>query len=729
MRRIYSLNRNWLFRRSAIAGADSPGFDETGFRKVTLPHTNVELPWHSFDDKAYEFVSTYRRHFHAPAAWRNKRVFVDFAGVMTASKVTFNGHRFPEYRGGYTPFSFELTPHLKLEADNVLAVTVDSTERADIPPFGGAIDYLTFGGIYREVALRVTPQTHLANIFAKPVRVMSPDPGLVVRCYLDGPIAKPVTVTAELRDGGRVLKSATAAATAAAPYYDVVLQGLGNIDLWSLEHPRLYQVTARLDNGDALSTRVGFRQATFTDKGFFLNGEHVKLRGLNRHQTYPYVGGAMPARVQARDALILRKELKCNIVRTSHYPQSTAFLDACDELGLLVLEEIPGWQTIGDEDWQKLAVDNVDRMIRRDWNHPSIVLWGVRINESPDSHDFYVRTNEAAHSLDDSRQTGGIRNNYASELLEDVFTMNDFGFPLREPNHPLYLNTEFNGHMFPTKRFDAVEHVAEHVLRHARVHDQLAGDDRFAGGIAWCAFDYATHSYFGSGDRICYHGVSDIFRIPKPAAGFYKSQCEPEEEVVIEPGFYYAWGDRAGGNGPGVVPICSNCDHLKIFCAGKFHSEIDPDRATFPHLEHPPFMAKLNNLGFRGWGDLIVEGYVKDKLVGTRVLGSRGIDDRLLVKPDDTELDGDGRDATRVVLAVTGVQGDLRPFATGAIELTLTGPGEILGENPFALAGGAGAVWVRSKEGSGIVKLEARHQYLGKQTVEIKVRAVDPELV
>ena len=729
MRRVYSLNRNWLFRRSAVPGADSPGFDEGGFRRVTIPHTNVELPWHGFDEKSYQFVSTYRRHFRAPAAWKGKRVFVDFAGVMTASKVGINGHPFPEYRGGYTPFSFELTPYLKYDADNLLTVTVDSTERQDIPPFGSAIDYLTFGGIYREVALRVTPRTCFANVFAKPVRVTSPDPGLVARCYLDGPVEKPMTLTVELRDGGRVVKSATATVTATAPYYDVVLEGLGAIEKWGLAHPKLYQVVARLDNGDSFSTRVGFREAVFGGKGFFLNGEHIKLRGLNRHQTYPYVGGAMPARVQARDARILRQELKCNIVRTSHYPQSPAFLDACDELGLLVLEELPGWQTIGDAEWKDLSVDNVDRMIRRDWNHPSIVLWGVRINESPDDHDFYTRTNAAAHSLDDTRQTCGIRNNYNSELLEDVFTMNDFGFPLRPPNHPAYLNTEFNGHMFSTKRFDNVSHVAEHVLRHARVHNQLAGDDGYSGGIAWCAFDYATHGNFGSGDHICYHGVSDIFRIPKPAAGFYKSQCDPAEEVVIEPGFFYSWGDRGSGNGPGVVPICSNCDRLKLFYGGKFHSEIEPDRETYPHLAHPPFMAKLTDLEFRAWGDLIIEGYLDGKLAATRVLSGSGTDDVLVVKPDDTDLDGDGRDATRVVLAVTSQRGELRPFATGAIQLALTGPGEIVGENPFSLAGGAGAVWVRSREGAGIVKLEARHQYLGKQTVEIRVRAVDAELV
>jgi len=729
LRRVYSLNRNWLFHNQVAAGAEGPGFNDSGYQRVTLPHTNIELPWHSFDDKAYEFVSSYRRHFRAPASWSGKRVLVDFGGVMTAAKVAINGHSFEEYRGGYTPFSFELTPHLKLGADNLLAVAVDSTERADIPPFGGSIDYLTFGGIYRDVELRVVPQTFLANVFAKPVRVLSKDRALEVRCYLDGPVEKPITLTVELHDGDRLLKSATATVRSQAEHHDVTLSDLGDLVPWDLATPKLYRVTARLDNGDAFSTRVGFREARFTEKGFYLNGQHVKLRGLNRHQTYPYTGGAMPARVQARDALVLRRELKCNIVRTSHYPQSPAFLDACDESGLLVLEEIPGWQHIGENAWQDLSVDNVSRMIRRDWNHPSIVLWGVRINESADDHAFYTRTNEAARVLDDSRQTGGIRNRYDSELLEDVFTMNDFGFPLRPPNHPAYLNTEFNGHMYSTKRFDNVERVAEHVTRHARVHDQLASDDRYAGGIAWCAFDYASHRYFGSGDRICYHGVSDIFRLPKPAAGFYKSQCEPEEEVVIEPGFYYAWGDKPAGNGPGVVPICSNCDHLKIYYDGKLLLEADPDRKTWPHLKHPPFTVALNRLSFGSWGDLKIEGYIDGKLVGSKTLSAGGTDDRLVVKPDDAELDGDGRDATRVVLAVTDVYGNLRPFATGAIQLAVTGPGEIVGENPFSLSGGAGAVWVKAKEGAGTIRLEARHQYLGKQTVELQVRRVEREWV
>ena len=268
LRRVYSLNRNWLFGGKMTPGADAPAFDDSKFQRVTLPHTNVELPWHSFDDKAYEFVSIYRRHFRAPAAWKGKRVFADFGGVMTASKVTVNGHHFEEYRGGYTPFSFELTPHLKFGADNLLAVEVDSTERPDIPPFGGSIDYLTFGGIYRDVELRVVPQTHLAGVFAKPVRVLANDRAVVVRCYLDGPVDKPIVITAELRDGDRVVKTASATVNAPAEYHDVTIENLGDIQLWDLGRPKLYQVTARLDNGDAYTTRDRIPGSAFHRQGF-----------------------------------------------------------------------------------------------------------------------------------------------------------------------------------------------------------------------------------------------------------------------------------------------------------------------------------------------------------------------------------------------------------------------------------------------------------------------------
>ena len=736
-RLVLPLNRNWRYSRVVTEGAHARDFDDSGFERIVIPHTNVQLPWHSFDEKSYEFVSSYRRRFKLPPAARGRRVFVDFEGAMTASTVWLNGVRLGQYKGGYTPFSFDLTPHVDFAGDNVLAVDVDSSERPDIPPFGYQIDYLTFGGIYREVSLRIVPANFIENVFAKPKDVLTEHPSLDVDCSIQHlePSRESLRLQVVLRDRDRVveksfqnLPASTFTAETLTP--TIHFPKLSSIKLWDLAHPNLYQVDVLLWQGprlvDQVARSIGFREAQFSEHGFELNGKVIKLRGLDRHQTFPFVGQAMPARVQRRDAQILRNKLKCNIVRTSHYPQSRHFLDACDEIGLLVLEEIPGWQHVGDEAWKQISIDNVGRMIRRDCNHPSIILWGVRINESKDDHDFYTRTNALAHQLDPTRPTGGIRYFQESEFLEDVFTMNDFGFPLKPPNHPRYLNTEFVGHTYPTKTIDNVERLTEHTLRHARIHNQLASNPQYAGGLGWCAFDYNTHGDFGSGDRICYHGVTDIFREPKPAAGFYKSQCDPAEEVVLEPAFHWARGDESIGFTQAVV--CSNCDHLKFYIAEKFVAEADPNRTEFAHLRYPPFMVDLGKV-VNHWGDLRIEGYLQGKQVIAKTYSGKGIDQKFTLLPDDTTLIADGADSTRVVLRVSDEFDAIRPFASDAIKLELEGPADIIGDSPFALVGGTGAVWIRAQEQAGTVRLTATHPVLGKQQAEFEIAAAAPETV
>jgi beta-galactosidase len=767
-RSVFPINRNWRFHPGKVEGAHLPGFNDAAFEKVVIPHTNVRLPWHSFDEKDYQFISTYRRRIKFPLAAHGKRVFVDFEGAMTASTVWINGKPLGEYKGGFTPFSFELTPHLSFTAENVLVVQLDSTERADIPPFGHEIDYLTFGGIYREVSLRIVSPVYIDNIFARPTGALSSHPSLEVDCFLAGSLGNgSLSLEVELRDEDKTIARgvqpvanrvaadpnasmdpvfsapvhASTETSADPARHTVSLTNLGPIKLWDLRQPTLYNVYVRLlEDGKVIdqdSRRIGFREAIFTDHGFSLNGRIVKLRGLDRHQTFPFIGQAMPVRVQRRDADILRKSLHCNIVRTSHYPQSRHFLDRCDEIGLLVLEEIPGWQHIGPEPWKQIAIDNVGRMIRRDWNHPSIILWGVRINESSDDHDFYSRTNALAHALDFTRQTGGIRNNRRSELIEDVFTINDFGFPLAEPNHPLYLNTEFVGHTYPAKTTDDDERHREHTLRHARIHNQLASDPRYAGGIGWCAFDYNTHSNFGAGDHICYHGVTDIFRELKPAGGFYKSQCDPDEEIVLEPAFHWARGDEPIGMTK--VVVCSNCDQLKFYLREdsiesnpwKLIADLAPERTEFNHLPYPPFILDLHKPEFKQggfhWGDLRIDGFIKDQQAISRSFSGRGVDTKFTILPDDTTLLADGADATRVVFRVTDQFDAIRPYANDPVIFTLEGPAEIIGNNPFSLIGGTGAIWIRAKEVVGTARLSAKHPRLGSRTVEFKLHPAPAE--
>jgi beta-galactosidase len=726
-RLLLPLNQDWRFSKHVPDGFEQPRFDDSGFEPICLPHTNLKLPWHSFDEKSYQFVSAYRRHFCLPPDTRGKYVFVDFEGVMTASTVWINGQKLGEYRGGYTPFSFDLTSHVDWNGENVLAVAVDSSERPDIPPFGGKIDYLTFGGIYREVSLRIVPPTFIENIFAKSKNVLT-NPSVEVQCFVTTLKAteERLTLEAALHDGSQILARTELAlpalkTTSEATPHSLQLSGLANITLWQLDQPHLYTLIVRLRKGseivDESSSKLGFREAAFTDDGFTLNGRAIKLRGLNGHQTFPFVGQAMPKRVQRRDAIILKRELKCNIVRTSHYPQSRHFLDCCDEIGLLVLEEIPGWQHIGDEAWKLRAIDNVRRMIRRDWNHPSIVLWGVRINESRDDHDFYVRTNAVAHSLDPTRPTGGIRYFQESEFLEDVFTMNDFGFPLKPPSRKRYLNTEFVGHTFDTKTIDNNSRLMEHTLRHARIHNQIAGSPQYAGGIGWCAFDYNTHGDFGAGDRICYHGVSDIFREFKPAAGFYKSQCPPAEEIVVEPAFHWSAGDGFPWYEKAVV--CSNCDHLKFFVGSQLVTEADPDRAELGNLSHPPFIVNLSNIEKMS-DDLRIEGYLAGKKVIEKLYSGEAVDRKFELLADDEALEADGMDTTRVVFRVTDKYGEVRPYSTAAVSLEIEGPAEIIGDNPFAIVGGVGAVWIRTQTTPGIIHLQAKHPVLGKKDVRIR---------
>jgi beta-galactosidase len=760
-RTVLPINRNWRYTAKPPAGIHDPAFDDSALTRVIVPHTNIPLPWHSFDDRTYEFISAYRRKIDIPASAQGKRIFADFEGVMLATTVYCNGHKLGEYRGGYTPFTFELTQHLT-PTNNILSLDVDSTERKDIPPFGNEVDYLTFGGLYREVALRIVPQIFIENIHAKTKNVLT-NPTVDIDVYLDrAPNTNPsaLSIRAELRDGDKILAHATAPVTFPAitphhpedadqalgalaydpakdaPSASLSLTPANKINLWDFKHPNLYTVQVQLlENNQPLdedTRRIGFREATFTDHGFSLNGAIVKLHGLDRHQTFPWVGQAMSARAQRQDAKILRYDCRCNIVRTSHYPQSRHFLDACDEIGLLVLEEIPGWQHIGDLAWQNIAVDNVRRMVRRDWNHPSIVLWGVRINESPDNHDFYTRTNALAHALDTTRQTGGIRTggNYRSELLEDVFTVNDFGFPLMPPNHPLYLNTEFVGHTFPTKTIDAYERQREHVIRHARVHDQLASNPQYAGGVGWCAFDYNTHNNFGSGDRICYHGVMDIFRTPKPAAGFYKSMADREDEIVLEPAFYWARNDESTNFDHAL--ICSNVDTVRMTVINEkgehLLAEGGPDREQFPHLKYPPFTFLVaKKLSGSNWGDLRIDGLIDGKIVITKKYSGSGADKHFVLLPDETTLIADGSDAVRIVLRVNDEFGSLRHFAADAIEFTVEGPAEIIGDNPFGLIGGTGAIWLRTTETPGTITLKAKHPWLGTTTATFTSSPSQPE--
>ena len=558
-------------------------------------------------------VSGYRRHLLIPKDWQGKRILLTFEGAAHDSTVFCNGKKVGEHHCGYTAFTVDLTDNVLYGQDNLLCVRLDSRENLNVPPFGYVIDYMTYGGIYRDVRLEVKEKVSLSDIFVhtaidfrsspvtaqitSEITLTESDENVTIRQYY-----MPKS-TAAAQESWRLLCEQTVSTDVSCDKEFSLTATITAPLLWDTEEANLYILKTQLlyqDNTilDETETRFGIREAVFKKDGFYLNGRKLRIRGLNRHQSFPYVGYAMPKSMQRLDADLLKKELGLNAVRTSHYPQSHYFLERCDELGLLVFTEFPGWQHIGDDAWKAQAVANAEDMIRQYRNHPSIILWGIRINESPDDDAFYEKTNAVAHKLDPSRPTGGVRAMKKSHLLEDVYTYNDFlhdgEMPGCDPKKKVtsdmekpYLISEYNGHMYPTKAFDNEERRSEHAIRHANVLDAVAGQPDIAGSFGWCMFDYNTHKDFGSGDRICYHGVMDMFRNPKLAANIYA--CEQEQTPVLEITSSMDIGEHPGCN-RGNIYILSNADSVKMYKNDRFIKEYLPGMSPYKHLKHGPIL-------------------------------------------------------------------------------------------------------------------------------------------
>ena len=609
--RLY-LNDDWLFTEQFEDSLAAPEYPENTLQPIRLPHTCKETPFHYFDESLYQMVSGYRRHLLIPKDWQGKRILLTFEGAAHDSTVFCNGKKVGEHHCGYTAFTVDLTDNVLYGQDNLLCVRLDSRENLNVPPFGYVIDYMTYGGIYRDVRLEVKEKVSLSDIFVhtaidfrsspvtaqitSEITLTESDENVTIRQYY-----MPKS-TATAQESWRLLCEQTVSADVSCDKEFSLTATITAPLLWDTEEANLYILKTQLyqDNTllDETETTFGIREAVFKKDGFYLNGRKLRIRGLNRHQSFPYVGYAMPKSMQRLDADLLKKELGLNAVRTSHYPQSHYFLERCDELGLLVFTEFPGWQHIGDDAWKAQAVENAEDMIRQYRNHPSIILWGIRINESPDDDAFYEKTNAVAHKLDPSRPTGGVRAMKKSHLLEDVYTYNDFlhdgEMPGCDPKKKVtsdmekpYLISEYNGHMYPTKAFDNEERRSEHAIRHANVLDAVAGQSDIAGSFGWCMFDYNTHKDFGSGDRICYHGVMDMFRNPKLAANIYA--CEQEQTPVLEITSSMDIGEHPGCN-RGNIYILSNADSVKMYKNDRFIKEYLPGMSPYKHLKHGPIL-------------------------------------------------------------------------------------------------------------------------------------------
>ena len=772
----YDWNEGWLF---------APTFDPALVRPecqpeltpVRLPHTVKVLPYNYCNENEYQRLCGYRREFFAPKEWEGRTVLLTFGSIAHDATVFCNGRRLFHHGCGYTSFTVDLTCALRLGQKNVVAVRCDCREDLNIPPFGGQMDQLTYGGIYRAVCLDIKESAYLRDVFieakaAGDFRIYSSTVGETVGCTLQAEIRSPA--------GSRALYNGVLSLP--------ITGTLNGVHPWSVEHPTLYTLTVRLIRPgtgglpdrvlDEKTLRFGFRTLQFVAGGLYLNGQRVELRGLNRHQSYAYQGYAMPDSIQRLDAQILKKQLGCNAVRTSCY--DPAFLDACDELGLLVFAEMPGWQHVGDDSWKAQALQNCREMVCQCRNHPSIFLWGARVSGSADDEAFCKRTNEAIHRLDPTRPTGGTHQRRKGLLLEDVYAYNDYSYRGRgtgcEPRAAVtpdtrkgYLISEFGGQQFPTKAFDDESHRLMHALRIAAVLNDTIAQQGVAGSFGWCMADYNTHREFGSGDRICYHGVLDLFRNPKLAAAVYASQKIPRapSDIVLEVSSGMVLGDLPEGMA-GACWVFTNAESLRLYRDNDFVAEFAPDRrGRFAALPHPPIevndfvgsllekyegldhavapqvaailnemrrdamelspLSRARMLSLRlSWNDLVQMYY---KYIG--VLGSpsavyrfeavwHGRAVRTVVREPVQSVrlectvhnplltDGPTWDCAAVSLRAIDQNGNLLPYCSEAVQLWVEGPLQILGPSVVPLRGGMAGTYLATTGEAGPAVLHCR---------------------
>ncbi|MHB8295390.1 MAG: glycoside hydrolase family 2 protein [Acidimicrobiales bacterium] len=732
-----------------------------------VPRELVGLPWEGFAGEDYEVTGAYERSVEVPQdrlegagpeAWR---AFLDFEGVMASARAILDGEPVAEHEGGFTSFSVA-ADRLLWPGRHLVRVEVDAHRRATIPPFGGLCDYDTPGGIWGGVTLRVVPPNFLAAVSSSTRLDAASGIEMRVVCRLDvaHPSAAPFTLSArlvepatgtvvgrsdpaelgpaELGPGSLVRRSGQpqlgpvgqAVAGQEVAGQEVAGQEVAGqltipldparVRLWSVSVPAMYRLEVQMQDRhgrrDRISQRVGLREVGVAGGRLTINTEPVELVGLSRHATFPYLGLAAGRRSQRSDAQVLRDELNCNIVRTSHYPQSPRFLDACDEIGLMVLEEVPGWQHVGDARWKELLLRDLEAMISRDCNHPSIVLWGTRVNESDDDAELYAATNALAHRLDPSRPTTGSRrtDQFGSELIEDVFSYNSYGLPVGNPGHVPCLITEHVGQYEHDgglgfsryyRRTDPSPVLGAQARRHASAMHDISARDDLMGGIGWTGFDY--NSDVNSYRRVKYPGVCDIFRLPKPGAAPYQANCDPQLSAVLAPAFYWDEASLAAHREAGEPMVAfTNCESLTARVGA---TRLETRRA--PRLcsgfsqgyeiEPPPEAA----------AELRLDALLGGEPVATVTMSADRRRDRFFLACDEQRIVADGSDSARVVFGVSDAFGNFRHGAGGEVLLSVTGPGELVGPRSFDLAasGGVGAVWLRATLVPGLVVLSASH--------------------
>jgi beta-galactosidase len=762
-------NAGWRFHRGD-AQAEAPGFDDAGWERVTLPHTPRIEPYPTA--RPYQGVCWYRKTFAADDSWREKGVYVQFGAAMTVAEAWFNGRKVTTHAGGYLPFTLDLTDSLKYGEPNTLAVRLDNSDNSTIPPGkpNAGLDFCCFGGLHRGARLVVTDPVHVTDAVAADrvagggVFVRYPsvsDAEAVVEVQVDvanqGPDAANVQVSLRLTGpGGR---EASRADTPSRPLPQGQGGGFGaslrvpTPALWHPDAPNLYslKVTVERDGKpvDEVTERIGIRRFDVTPDGLLVNGRLFVPRGANRHNDYPHVGNAIPDNAQYRDARLL-KEAGFNFLRLAHYPQPPEFVDACDELGIFVMECIPGWQHFDkDPAFTGVAKQNVRDMVRRDRNHPCVLLWEMSLNETygvPDAlYKGFVdiaREEYPGGQLLTCGDTLGRANPDSigydvpySSWEDDTLTRSKITKAPGKVIHREYGDYEFGGENSTSRvgRRDGEAAMLHQAWNYQWSHNRNLSYPWTIGDAIWVGIDHQRGCSVPKPASEC--GSLDGYRLPKFVYEFYRSQRDPSllrKDVDSGPMVYIAnmWVPTSSLK----VVVYSNSEEVELLVNGKSLGRRKPDSgpdsdhaATFDggnarHIAHPPFT--FPDVPFSA-GTLKAVGYIGGHPVARFERRTPGTPVRLAVRfgTNGRPLAGDGTDVVWAYAEIRDAKGALVWSEDRSVTFSLKGSGELLGPATVKAEAGVAAVLVRGLT-PGTITVTASADGLSPATKSLK--AVPP---
>lgn len=744
------LNTEWQFVKSDQNLDFAAGTALSGWESIQLPHTpEIESLVVS---NQWQGDAWYKKSITATPEWKNKRVFIRFEAAMNAADVYLNGKKIASHLGGYLPFTVDISKDLKFDAPNELIVRLDNRDNPVTGPKPlKDLDFNTYGGLYRNVYLIVKNEVYISDavaagkvagggIFVSYPEVTEDKASVNVKTNLINSSAteKTVYIKQQLFNGDKLVTEAKNEPIKIAAKAEANLDHQLSVitpKLWSPQNPNLYNLVTQVFDGENLieqkNTRIGIREFSFTaDHQLLINGKKTFLRGVNRHQEYPYVGYATSEAADYRDAVKI-KSAGFDYVRLSHYPHSPAFMDAADKLGLVVLDSVLGWQYFSEDPAFQAQIQQTCRdLIRRDRNHPSVLAWECSLNESWMTEPFIDSLTKIVHEEYPGKNVysaGWQEYGYDIYLQARQHRLEYYKAPTKPYNVSEYGDWEYyamNAGLNQTAWANLLQadrssrqllgsgekHLLQQASNIQEAHNDNLNTPAYSDGY-WVMFDYNR----GYSPDLEASGIMSIDRLPKYAYFFYQSQRDMNEaskDFASGPMVYIAseWNEKSALD----VRVFSNADQVELFLNGVSLGKQKPDAtATTKNLKHPPFTFKLKE--FKS-GELKAVAYAGDKPVSEHKVFTAGKPAKLALRSDTEFLPAQAgvKDVVFIRAALLDNAGNPTHDNDSVVSFSVSGDAKIVSPTEIKVIDGIASALVEVGADVKSIKIKAKSKDLGE---------------